>query len=85
MSDEQIAEREALEELIRTPGWQVYVRAVGREWRGSGYYARMNTVLKSNNPAEAMVVHRCAEEIVTSLLWPERRIAELLLLEKGKK
>ncbi len=77
-SDDTAKEREALEDLIRSEGWTVFVRHVAKEWKGGGYYARMNTVLKSASPAEAMVVHRCSEEVITIVTWPDRRIAELI-------
>lgn len=82
-SSEDIAhEREVLEDLLRSEGWRVFVRHVANEWKGTGYYTRMNTVLKSPKPEEAILVHQCSEAIITAVMWPDRRIAELTEAKK---
>lgn len=76
-SEDLAAEREALEDLIRSEGWRIFRRRTDDEWKRAGYYARMSAVFNSNMPAEAMVIHRCAEEIDKAVSWPERRVTEL--------
>ncbi len=76
-SEDRSAEREALEDLIRSEGWRIFRRRTDEEWKRSGYYARMNQVFRSDTPAEAMVIHRCSEEIEKAVTWPERRVTEL--------
>lgn len=76
-SDDITAEREALEDLIGSKGWEIFVRYVAREWKGGGYYARMNSVLKSNKPEEAILIHRTSEEVLTVVTWPDRRVTDL--------
>ncbi len=71
------AEREALEDLIRSDGWGIFRQRCEVEWKGGGYFARMSAVLASPNPQEALVVHRCAIEVDKAVSWPERRVTEL--------
>lgn len=76
-SEDITAEREALEDLIGSKGWEVFVRYTAREWKGTGYYARMNAVLKSDKPTDAVLIHQCSEAVIALVTWPDRRVSEL--------
>ena len=77
-SAEVVRTREALEELVKTAGWQLFVnRAIG-EWQGRGYVVKMKTALTSSDPGfNAKVVDRAADEIIRLLQWPSDQINEL--------
>lgn len=77
LASEIAEEREALEDLLQSKGWRVFENYVATEWQGIGYFHRMNTVLEGAVPQEAQVIHRCSKEIVKTVLWPKRRLAEL--------
>lgn len=68
--------REALEELIRTPGWQYFVAHTLSEWQGRGYVVRMGTALQKDAVAP-QVVHQTALEMVRLLEWPANQVREL--------
>lgn len=73
-------EREALDELVRLPGWRLFCEHVMQEWRGPGYMQRMGKALESNDTIAPHVVHRTATEVVKLLAWPQ----EQLRTPKGK-
>jgi hypothetical protein len=70
-------EREALEDLLRSEGWRIFLERVYQEWQGPGYFARMGTALKAADPLEAKVVHKTSLEVTGMLQWPKARLAEL--------
>lgn len=74
--EQRVAEREALEEMVGTEGWQVFLRYVSHEWRGAGFHSRLTTAF-SRNDADAKVLHRASLEIIRLFEWPKNRIAEL--------
>lgn len=74
---EIVAKREALEELVRTEGWQYFVAHTLNEWKGEGYVARMGTALAADDRIHPQVVHRTAMEMVRLLEWPNEQIREL--------
>lgn len=76
-SNEIAEEREALEDMLQSKGWRVFESYVAKEWQGIGYYVRMNGVLTSAKPEEAILIHKCSKEIVATVKWPERRVKEL--------
>ena len=69
--------REALEELIRCPGWGLFVQHVLNAWEGTGYRTKMGAALASKDPLAAHVVHRTADEVVRVLRWPQEELASL--------
>ena len=79
-SAELAREREALEEMLRSEGWIVFVRRVQQEWRGDGYFSRMGLALKDPDPLSAKVVHATSVEVERMIQWPKDRVASL----KGK-
>lgn len=75
---EVIRQREALEELVKTDGWRVFLAYVAQEWEGRGYRARMKSALNNtNDPIGPRVVDRAADEISRLMKWPNNQIAEL--------
>lgn len=76
-SEELAHEREVLEELVRSEGWGIFVARVLNEWRGDGYFARMNTALKDSDPLKPKVVHATSAEVTGMLDWPKNRIKYL--------
>lgn len=77
LSEDQVHEREVLEEMIRTEGWQVFERRVMAEWKGDGYFARMAKALTSNDAIMPKVIHQTAIEVEGMLRWPKSRIQVL--------
>lgn len=69
--------REALEELIRSEGWQVFVAYARREWEGVGYKQRMGVALSGPDPEAAKVTHRASLEIMRLLQWPKDQVDTL--------
>lgn len=78
LANEIAEEREALEDLLQSKGWRVFESYVAKEWQGIGYYHRMSGVLNSLKPEEAILIHKCSVEIVKTVTWPKRRVAELM-------
>lgn len=76
-TEELTAEREALEELLKTPGWAVFERGVVEEWSGSGYFARMGSALAKNDPLAPKVVHEVSLEIQRLFTKVRQRVVEL--------
>lgn len=76
-TNEVVREREALEELIQTPGWRIFLAHAAQEWEGRGYRQRIKTALASMDPLSARVVDRTADEIFRLLKWPEAQINDL--------
>lgn len=70
-------EREALEDMLQSKGWRVFESYVAKEWQGIGYYSRMNGVLSGKTPEEAILIHKCSKEIISTVMWPKRRVVEL--------
>ncbi len=77
LANEIAEEREALEDMLQSKGWRVFESYVAKEWQGIGYYHRMNGVLSGKTPEDAILIHKCSKEIVTTVTWPKRRLAEL--------
>lgn len=77
LANEVAEEREDLEDMLQSKGWHVFESYVAKEWQGIGYYVRMNGVLTSPKPEEAILIHKCSKEIVATMMWPKRRVAEL--------
>lgn len=73
-SNELTAEREALEELVRSEGWGIFIRRVQDEWSGSGYYARMGIALSDLDPIAPKVIHRTSKEVLAMIDWPRARV-----------
>ena len=76
-SDELVSEREALEELIGTEGWRVFLRFARQEWKGEGYVARMGRALGTGDVSDARAVHMTNQEIDRLVNWPAYRVREL--------
>jgi len=76
-SEELVQEREALEELLKTPGWALFEKGVAEEWSGSGYFARMGTALAKNDPLAPKVVHEVSLEIQRLFTRVRQRVVEL--------
>jgi hypothetical protein len=76
-SEDIVQEREALQELVQTNGWRLFVLRALREHEGVGYVARMGTALTGNDPLAPKVVHQTSLELKRLLQWPEQRLAEL--------
>lgn len=68
--------REALQELVQTPGWGLFVQHVLQEWQNVGYVQRMGAALAKDD-IEPKVVHRTAQEMLRLLQWPADEIAAL--------
>jgi hypothetical protein len=69
--------REALQELLQSEGWKVFLLHVAREYQGAGYHARMGTALKNADNLEARVVHQTALELARVCQWPEDHVRAL--------
>jgi len=76
-SEELTAEREALEELLKTPGWAMFEKGVAEEWSGSGYFHRMGLALAKNDPLAPKVVHEVSLEIQRLFTKVRQRVLEL--------
>lgn len=76
-SNELTAEREALEELVRSEGWGIFIRRVKAEWSGDGYYARMGAALGVDDPILPKVIHRTSKEVLAMIEWPRSRVQNL--------
>lgn len=76
-SAEVSAEREALEDLLKSEGWAVFAHRVEAEWTAAGYFARMSTALASDDPLAPKLIHRTALEMMRMLQWPGDRLAML--------
>ncbi len=70
-------EREVLEELLRSEGWQVFVARCESEWGGVGFFARVGMALGTNDPTAVKVVHSTALEVGRALAWPKQRVLHL--------
>lgn len=70
-------EREVLEDMLRSEGWQVFVRRCALEWRGDGYFARMGQAVESADTIAAKVLHRVSVEIERAIQWPSDRVKHL--------
>lgn len=75
-----VHEREALEELEASAGWQYFVQRTLQETTGPGYVARMTTAM-NGELADVKVVHRTMLEVGRMLQWVPNRIAELRAAE----
>jgi hypothetical protein len=80
-AEDLIREREALEEMLRSEGWAVFVARVTDEWAGQGYFSRMGAALASDDSVAPKVVHRTSIEMQRMLQWPKDRLQHLA---KGK-
>lgn len=69
--------REALEELIQSDGFRLFVQHALDEWKGDGYVSRMGHALSKDDPIAAKVVHATSLEIVRLLQWPSDMVREL--------
>lgn len=77
-SKELVAEREALEEMLRSEGWAIFSKRVYSEFSvGPGYYARMGKALAGDDPIEPKVVHKVCSEVQNMLQWPINRVKAL--------
>jgi hypothetical protein len=77
-ADEVVRQREALEELVGTEGWRIFVAHVRREWEGPGYRSRMAAALGlAGGTIEPTVIHRTSTELLRVIQWPTDQIAEL--------
>lgn len=81
VSSQDIAHtREALEELVQSDGWKIFVARLRQEYEGPGYVVRMGQAIsnaKKGDSAEPEVVHRVAQEMRRLSEWPNRKIEEL--------
>ncbi len=55
MTPEQIAEKDALEDLLRSPGWPVYVKLVAQEFSAERCIADIDAVMAKATPAQDQV------------------------------
>lgn len=76
-SNDLLKEREALEQLLASDGWRVFVRHISREWYGEGYYARMAAVLGGDSLVDAKAIHLTSLQMKAALDWPKQRVIEL--------
>ncbi len=67
--------RECLQELVETKGWRVFLNHVEQEWRGTGFFDRMNAAIAANK--DPLVVMRTAIEVRAAVQWPRETILEL--------
>lgn len=68
--------REALEELVQTPGWGLFVRHVQEEFSGAGYMTRMGLALDGPDPLAPKVLHKTAQEMLRLIAWPESQLRQ---------
>ena len=80
--------RDALSDLLKHPGWTIYVEHCLSEWgnRGTRYDAEMDKALDIVDPqasrAQALQI-RVARKIVESLLaWPAQEVSRLGRVEE---
>ena len=80
--------RDALSDLVKSPGWALYVEHCQAEWgnRGTRYDAEMDKALNQTDPAvahaQALQV-RAARKIVENLLdWPAQEVSRLGRVEE---
>ena len=69
--------REALQELLQSEGWKLFVLHVAREYQGDGYRARMGSALKNADNLEARVVHQTTMELAKIFQWPQDQVQAL--------
>jgi hypothetical protein len=75
---EVVRTREALEELVKSEGWRIFVTYTASQFQGRGYVTRMKGALGSTEPGlNAKVVDKTADEIVRLLQWPHDQVNEL--------
>ena len=75
---EVVKTREALEELVKSEGWRIFVSHAAGQFQGRGYVTRMKSALGSTEPGlNAKVVDKAADEIVRLLQWPHDQVNEL--------
>jgi hypothetical protein len=65
-----VERREALEELLGTPGWAIFVQHVLNEWQGQGLIHRLSA---NFDP----VLLRTGQELVRVLQWPTDQVRDL--------
>lgn len=74
--------REALEELVQTPGWGLFVQHVRDEFAGAGYMTRMGLALDAADPLAPKVLHKTAQELLRVIAWPDAQVRQLR--QKGR-
>lgn len=70
-------EREALEELIQTEGWKLFVAHLMHEWKGAGFVERLGMAFTSSDPLDAKVLYKASLEGSRMINWPEARLRQL--------
>ena len=77
-NEDIVKEREALQELVGTVGWRMFIAKATRDYQGESYHAQMGRAFESGTDnLEARVVHRTAIEVLRLLAWPTNRLREL--------
>ncbi len=71
-------EREDLEALVRSPGWERFCRFARREWLGPGYRQRMREALDKNAPPEVLHgIDYTSRAVETLLTFPMERLNQM--------
>jgi hypothetical protein len=70
-------EREALEVLIQSEGWQYFTAHLTHEWKGPGFVERLGMAFASGDPLDAKVLYKASLEGSRMINWPEARIRQL--------
>lgn len=76
-SSDLTKEREDLEELLQSPGWQRFVGAMLERYTGPGYYQAMKKATNTGSIEEVKLVQWLADEAMVLTHWPMLRVREL--------
>lgn len=77
LSTDLTAERENLEELVRSPGWSLFHRYLTERFLGPGYFNAMNAAFSTGDTEKARRLHEVAKEVTTVMNWPVSRLNDL--------
>jgi hypothetical protein len=74
--DDHDSEREDLTELVGSRGWARFVAYATREYKGDGYFNRMNAALREGG-FKPHALQDTALAIDRLLSWPKNRVSDL--------
>ena len=80
MSETQEQERQALVDLVESPGWQIYVEEARAQWQGERFVGRMKIAMSGQAPDASACIREvfAGRAAIESLLqWPELRAKTL--------
>lgn len=77
-----IEEKDALDNLVKSPGWLIFLEHAKKEWGGEGTGRRMKLAISGAKDAIAVEVQKvdfASDEVNILLSWPAKRVKQLTL------